>query len=148
MILGIPSGESYSGIHALADLSMCVLNIPTTAISDCCRLRSSTLWGVLVSSPWEITKGNSSGLCVACIILILCWLCGTQLQVRRVIHISTWATKWVNRHNEDYLADKQVNLGKKSLCHHLISRWLVFIGIHPCDCLTPLVIGSFLYTAI
>ena len=23
-ILGIPSGESYSGIHALADLSVCV----------------------------------------------------------------------------------------------------------------------------
>ena len=24
MILGIPPGESYSGIHALADLSVCV----------------------------------------------------------------------------------------------------------------------------
>ena len=31
------------------------------------------------------------------------------------------------------LAGKQVNLGKKSLCHYLILRWLVFIGIHSCD---------------
>jgi hypothetical protein len=29
MILGIPLGESYSSIHALADLSVCVLIIPT-----------------------------------------------------------------------------------------------------------------------
>jgi hypothetical protein len=80
--------------------------------------------------PRRRAKRYSSELLVACVILNLCWLCSTLLRVWRVMPIRAWTSKWVNHHNEDKLASKQVNLGKKSLCHHLIPRWLVFIIIH------------------
>ena len=35
-ILGIPPGESYSGIHALVDLSVCI-KIYQQAFWHCCR---------------------------------------------------------------------------------------------------------------
>jgi hypothetical protein len=46
-------------------------------------------------------KRYYSGLLVACVIPILCWLYDTWLRVRRVMPISTWTSKWVNRHNGD-----------------------------------------------
>ena len=39
--------------------------------------------------PRRRAKRYSSGLLVACVILILCWLCGTLLRVSRVMSIST-----------------------------------------------------------
>ena len=36
--------------------------------------------GFLTFPRWR-TKRYSSGLLVACVILILCWLCGTRLRV-------------------------------------------------------------------
>jgi hypothetical protein len=51
--------------------------------------------------PWWRAKIYSNGLLVACVILILCWLCGTLFRVWRVMPISTWTFKWVNRHNDD-----------------------------------------------
>ena len=51
--------------------------------------------------PWWRAKRYSSGLLVACVILILYWLCGTLLRVCRVKPISAWTSKWVNHHNED-----------------------------------------------
>ena len=38
--------------------------------------------------PRRSAKRYSSGLLVACVILILCWLCGTLLRVWRVKPIS------------------------------------------------------------
>ena len=35
-------------------------------VGDCSWPPPDDLYGVLVPSPWEITKGNSSGLLVAC----------------------------------------------------------------------------------
>jgi hypothetical protein len=38
---------------------------------------------------WQRAKRYSSGLLLACVIPILCWLCGTLLRVWRVMPIST-----------------------------------------------------------
>jgi hypothetical protein len=51
--------------------------------------------------PRRRAKRYSSGLLMACVVLILCWLCGTRMRVRRVMPISAWTFKWVNRHNGD-----------------------------------------------
>jgi hypothetical protein len=51
--------------------------------------------------PRRRAKRYSSRLLMACVILILCWLCGTRLRVRRVMSISAWTSKWVNRHNRN-----------------------------------------------
>jgi hypothetical protein len=44
--------------------------------------------GFLTFPRWRAKK-YSSGLLVACVILILCWLCSTRLRVRRVMPISS-----------------------------------------------------------
>jgi hypothetical protein len=51
--------------------------------------------------PWRRAKRYSSGLFMACMILILYWLCGTLLRVWHMMPISVWTSNWVNRHNED-----------------------------------------------
>jgi hypothetical protein len=48
--------------------------------------------GFLTFPQWR-AKRYSSGLLVACVILILCWLCGTLLSVWRVMPISAWTSK-------------------------------------------------------
>ena len=44
--------------------------------------------GFLTFLRWR-AKRYSSGLRMACVIPILCWLCGTRLRIRRVMPIST-----------------------------------------------------------
>jgi hypothetical protein len=51
--------------------------------------------------PWRRAKRYSSGLLMACVSLILCWLCGTLVRVWHVMSIRLWISKWVYYHNED-----------------------------------------------
>ena len=56
---------------------------------------------VIVRGSWPFlrwrAKRYSSGLLIVYVILILRWSCGTLLRVWRMMPISTWTSKWVNR---------------------------------------------------
>jgi hypothetical protein len=83
-------------------------------------------------------KRYSSGLLVACVILILCWLCGTRLWVRRVMPKP--ASEWITTTGTSLPASKWTSV--KNHCVISCHRDSIVI-----NCL-HLVIVSFLNTAV
>ena len=78
-------------------------------------------------------KRYSSGLLVACVILILCWLWGPYWGFGMWSQLAREPpSEWIATTRTSLPASKWTSV-KKSLYHHLIPRWLVFIGIHSCD---------------
>jgi hypothetical protein len=83
--------------------------------------------GFLTFPQWR-AKRYSSGLLMTCVVLILCWLCGTRLRVWRVMPISAWISKWVYRHNRTSLPVSKWT----SVKNHCVILSRGFLGSH-CD---------------
>jgi hypothetical protein len=92
---------------------------------------------VIVRGSWPFPGGESKGTLVDCSWLVWSsscvgcmapyWGFGVWCQLAREPLI-----EWIATIRTILLASKWT-LVKKSLCHHLIPRWLVFIRIHSCD---------------
>jgi hypothetical protein len=151
----------------LEALSDCVsLRVWLVTLGGCRHLDGLVQWGswsggrclslapivVIVRGSWPFPGGEPKGTlvdyswlvwsssCIGCAAPY--WEFGVWCQLVREL-----LSEWIATMRSSLLANKWISV-KKSLCHHLISRWLVFIGIHSCDWLTPLVIDSFFYTAV
>jgi hypothetical protein len=87
--------------------------------------------GFLTFPRWR-AKRYSNGLLVACVIFILCWLCGTLLRVWHVMPLTHEPpSEWIATTRTSLLASKWTSV-KKILCHLVpriswYSLWLMVI---------------------
>ena len=92
---------------------------------------------VIVRGSWPFPGGEPKGTLVDCSWLV--WSSSCVGCAAPYWGFGVWSqlareppSEWIATTRTSLPASKWTSV-KKSLCHHLILRWLVFIGIHSCD---------------
>ena len=88
--------------------------------------------------PRRRAKRYSSGLLVACVILILCWLCGTLLRVWRVNQLAREPpSEWIATTRTSLPASNWTSVKNHCVHHWFWGDWSSLLSIFVIDWLLP-----------